>query len=317
MGEAKVGTLRFELLWAGIDPTAGRRLRLVGPRRGRRRGGAQRRPGAALRLQHAALGGRARRPRLRRRLPAASRAARRRRRSRPGGTFLAAAVARYGPDGEFWPPNPLLPELPIRDWQLWNEQNSPTFYEPKPNVERLREAARTPASKAIAREDPGAEIILGGMFGTPLGGRKPAIAAWDFLEKLYRARGRSATSTASRRIPTRPSSTTSLAQIDLLRDEMRDGRRRATPTSGSPRSAGRPDGPPNPLNRGPAGPGRSAEARPSSTSYKQAQEAQHPQRRLVLVAGQPGLGHRTLRVVSVLRPARRRPRSEAVAAGIH
>ncbi len=48
--------------------------------------------------------------------------------------FLADAVNRYGPDGEFWTLNPTLPKLPIRDWQIWNEQNSPSFWKPKPDV---------------------------------------------------------------------------------------------------------------------------------------------------------------------------------------
>ena len=71
---------------------------------------------------------------------------------------------------------------------MWNEQNSPSFWKPKPNVKayaKLLDSAHT----AITGADPGAKIILGGMFGTPLGGRKPAISAWDFLEKLYRQKG--------------------------------------------------------------------------------------------------------------------------------
>src|SRR4051794_11045673 len=46
--------------------------------------------------------------------------------------FLTAAVERYGPRGTFWKehakvvgPNyePVVPKLPIRSWQVWNEAN--------------------------------------------------------------------------------------------------------------------------------------------------------------------------------------------------
>jgi hypothetical protein len=103
-------------------------------------------------------------------------------------TFLSDLVHRYGPNGIFWQENPTLPELPIRAWQLWNEQNSPSFYQPKPNVKRYAKLVKA-GHDGITTVDPGAEVILGGMFGTPLGGRKPGIAAWDFLAKLYDVKG--------------------------------------------------------------------------------------------------------------------------------
>ena len=74
--------------------------------------------------------------------------------------------------------------MPIRDWQIWNEENSPTYWQPRPNV---REYARLLAAShdAITGRDPGAKVILGGMYGTPFGGLKPGIAAWRFLARLY------------------------------------------------------------------------------------------------------------------------------------
>ncbi len=102
--------------------------------------------------------------------------------------FVGAAVDRYGPDGEFWPANPELPRLPIRDWQIWNEQNSPSNWEPRPNV-RAYARVLGAAHAAITRRDPGARVIVGGMFGTPFGGLPPGIAAWDFLARLYRVPG--------------------------------------------------------------------------------------------------------------------------------
>ena len=44
--------------------------------------------------------------------------------------FIGVLVDRYGPDGELWKAHPDIDPVPIRDWQIWNEQNSPTFYQP-------------------------------------------------------------------------------------------------------------------------------------------------------------------------------------------
>ena len=71
------------------------------------------------------------------------------------GRFLAAAVDRYGPNGSFWALHPELPRLPIRAWQIWNEQNSPTFFRPRPNVRAYAELLAA-AHDAIAARDPGA-----------------------------------------------------------------------------------------------------------------------------------------------------------------
>ena len=162
--------------------------------------------------------------------------------------FLGDAVERYGPGGEFWAANPSLPELPIRTWQIWNEQNSPSFYKPKPRVRsyaKLLDASHA----AITAEDPGAEVILGGMFGTPLGGRKPALSAWDFLAKLYRQQGASKDFDGVAVHPYASKITKVLAQIDLLRDVMAEGRDKRTGLwiTEIGWSSG---GAPNPLNRG-------------------------------------------------------------------
>ena len=47
---------------------------------------------------------------------------------------------RYGPDGDFWTENPLLPKHPIEDWQVWNEPNSFNNWA-EPDPKRVREAA--------------------------------------------------------------------------------------------------------------------------------------------------------------------------------
>ena len=108
----------------------------------------------------------------------------------------------------------------------WNEQNSPSFYKPKPNVKALREAA---ARRATTRSSPRTRAprsSSGGMFGTPLGGRKPGDRGLGLPREALPGQGREeATSTASRRIRTRPSSRSVLGpdRAPARRDE---GRRR-------------------------------------------------------------------------------------------
>ncbi len=98
--------------------------------------------------------------------------------------FVGAAVDRYGPDGSLWKENPEIQRLPVRAWQIWNEQNSPTFYRPAPDVDAYANLLAA-SERAIHERDPDAELILGGLFGTPLDGERPAFTAWDFLARLY------------------------------------------------------------------------------------------------------------------------------------
>jgi Glycosyl hydrolase catalytic core len=94
--------------------------------------------------------------------------------------FVTSLVDRYGEDGTLWAQHPDVTRAPLRVWQIWNEQNSPTFYEPAVDpagYQRLLSAA----SEAIRSRDHGAEVILGGMFGTP----PPGERAWKYLRELY------------------------------------------------------------------------------------------------------------------------------------
>jgi len=97
--------------------------------------------------------------------------------------FVGALVERYGPGGQFWADNPGVPQVPIRAWQIWNEQNAATFNRPAPDPGAYAELLRSSAS-AIRSRDPGGQVILGGMFGTP-----GSIAAWDYLDQLYAVPG--------------------------------------------------------------------------------------------------------------------------------
>lgn len=144
--------------------------------------------------------------------------------------FAAAAVERYGPDGDFWkaptelsatqeppgtspcpvdlpfpcpePPPPPPPTTtpppteapcdcseprPIRRWQVWNEQNSSKFFAPKPDV-GLYAAMLAAAGDAIHAADPGADVILGGMWG-PQKAAKTVLPTKQYLDALYRVGG--------------------------------------------------------------------------------------------------------------------------------
>jgi hypothetical protein len=99
-------------------------------------------------------------------------------------SFLRKTAARYGPGGVFWEEHPDLSYLPIRHWEIWNEENIVTFARPDP----VGFAALVRISgRALHRADPGARVILGGLFGRPLQ-IPPNIASGDYLSRVYRAR---------------------------------------------------------------------------------------------------------------------------------
>jgi polysaccharide biosynthesis protein PslG len=95
--------------------------------------------------------------------------------------FVRAAVRRYGSDGTYWKENPGIPTLPILDWQLWNEPNSPLFWKPAPDPAGYLSLLRG-FDRAVRGTDAAARIMLGGLFPTPRGG----IDMPAFLKTLYR-----------------------------------------------------------------------------------------------------------------------------------
>lgn len=109
--------------------------------------------------------------------------------------FVKAAAKRYGPGGEFWRerrtagidyeaiPRP----KPLRHWQIWNEANF--FYfafpvSPARYAKLLRITAR-----ALKSVQPGAKIVLSGLFGKPNARGRKGMPAAEFLERLYRVPG--------------------------------------------------------------------------------------------------------------------------------
>lgn len=101
-------------------------------------------------------------------------------------TFLRDAVKRYGPDGTFWEDNPGLPFLPIRRWEIWNEENIVSA-EHHPDPVRFAKLIRL-SGQVLHAADPGSKVIVGGLFGRPLQ-TPPNIQSGSFLSAMYRVRG--------------------------------------------------------------------------------------------------------------------------------
>lgn len=104
--------------------------------------------------------------------------------------FVTAAVARYGPTGSFWSERPGVPKLPIRVWQIWNEPNFKYFIA-KPNPAEYGKLVKL-SHTALKAADPGAQVVLAGLFSRPKGARNAAGKhkslnwyASDFVDRMY------------------------------------------------------------------------------------------------------------------------------------
>jgi polysaccharide biosynthesis protein PslG len=83
-------------------------------------------------------------------------------------TFAAAAATRYAPQG-------------IHTWEIWNEPNIVTFWQPAPNVTQYVNLLGA-TSKAIKAVDPQSFIVSGGLAPSATSGGN--IAPLDFLSQL-------------------------------------------------------------------------------------------------------------------------------------
>ncbi|HEX6204818.1 MAG TPA: hypothetical protein VFZ29_03315 [Solirubrobacterales bacterium] len=104
--------------------------------------------------------------------------------------FVTAAVARYGPNGSFWAEHPGVPKRPIRVWQIWNEPNFKYFIA-KPNPAEYGKLVKI-SYTALKAADPGAQLVLAGLFSRPKGARNAAGKhkslnwyASDFVDRMY------------------------------------------------------------------------------------------------------------------------------------
>ena len=75
--------------------------------------------------------------------------------------------------------------MPIRAWQIWNEENSIWYTEPV-SVSDYAKLLKL-SSKAIKAADPGATVVIGGLYGRP---KLPkTLSANSFLKRLYKVKG--------------------------------------------------------------------------------------------------------------------------------
>lgn len=100
--------------------------------------------------------------------------------------FIRAMVSRYGHGGSFWAEERAagtgLPQVPVREWQIWNEPNFHHFSTP---VSPARYARLVRASsQAIQAVNPNGRVVLGGLFGRPKGPPKKARYASTFLKQF-------------------------------------------------------------------------------------------------------------------------------------
>jgi hypothetical protein len=93
--------------------------------------------------------------------------------------FVALLARRYGPGGAFWSEHAELPQVPIHDWQIWNEPNTQLFWRQQP-WERDYVALLRVVRHALRAVDKRARVVLGGM----------PNESWTGLARIYRAGGR-------------------------------------------------------------------------------------------------------------------------------
>lgn len=182
MQAARIGSVRWPFTWAGIQPTATAGYLWQGT--DEVVATAARRHLAVLPFLYATPSWLARKGTT---LPVGNG-----RQRRAWSAFVRAAVQRYGPRGSFWRQHrpgsdEPLPRMPIRAWQIWNEANF--FYFAFPVSPARYAQALKLAHSAIASVDPGAEVVLSGLFGEPDQGGRFGMPAARFLAALYRVPG--------------------------------------------------------------------------------------------------------------------------------
>jgi hypothetical protein len=98
--------------------------------------------------------------------------------------FAYAVAQRYGNNGTFWSMHPEIPQLPVTWWQLWNEVSSSTFWWDPPKARDYVNLLRV-FHDAIKAADPGAMILLAGLFPQPIAPN--SIPFKPYLRALYKS----------------------------------------------------------------------------------------------------------------------------------
>ncbi|HEV3001017.1 MAG TPA: cellulase family glycosylhydrolase [Solirubrobacteraceae bacterium] len=82
--------------------------------------------------------------------------------------YAAALAQRYGPGGTFWSSHPELPELPVREWEVWNEENGAYYWPPAPDPAAYADLYAA-ARAAIRAVDADARVVVGGLVARSAG----------------------------------------------------------------------------------------------------------------------------------------------------
>ena len=95
-------------------------------------------------------------------------------------SFIRQVALRYGPNGSFWAANPTVPRMPIRQWQIWNEQVAPWFWSQRPWGKSYTRVLKA-AYKVIHQVDRGATVVAGSFVAVA------GYSQWRGVKDLYRA----------------------------------------------------------------------------------------------------------------------------------
>ncbi len=89
--------------------------------------------------------------------------------------YAAAFARRYGRNGEFWRSHPKVPYRPVSTFEIWNEPDNPTFWDPRPDPAAYGELYLA-ARRAIHAVEPRAQVVVGGL-----------VPNSGFVTEMYRA----------------------------------------------------------------------------------------------------------------------------------
>lgn len=98
--------------------------------------------------------------------------------------FAQAVAARYGEHGTFWSQHPFTPYYPVRIFEIWNEENVPTYHIDPGRYASLYAAARV----AIHAVQPSASVIVGGLGddgGIPFNASQDYAA--EYVQQMFAA----------------------------------------------------------------------------------------------------------------------------------
>lgn len=103
--------------------------------------------------------------------------------------YLTAVAQRFGPGGSFWSEHADIPYLPVRAWEIWNEENTPMFWtgsdSGQVSPENYFDALQN-AHQVLRSVDPNARIVFGGITDFPDAHPHDAL---DFLAQITNMQG--------------------------------------------------------------------------------------------------------------------------------